>query len=116
VLSAGKPYTDPDFGPNPSSIIQMETANNKDKNSLSKFKDNKWVRAPQLTKEKKLTTLFGTNGVTINDIKQGQLGDCWLLSALISYAMDSARVNRMFINGNTYPQSGLIGMNLRLMH
>jgi len=30
--------------------------------------------------------------------------------------MDAARVNKMFINGNTYPQSGLIGMNLRLMH
>lgn len=49
--------------------------------------------------------LFGTNGPKLTDIRQGQVGDCWLLSGVGAIALDNptaVRQNIVDFNDGTY--------------
>jgi len=52
-------------------------------------------------------SLFGTNGVSPNDIAQGALGNCWILSAAGSMAEVPGRVENIFINLEDNARSGI---------
>ena len=56
-----------------------------DLNELSGLLDTTWKRVPELAADKtKPMKLFGDNGVSLSDIVQGGLGDCWLLAGLVT--------------------------------
>ena len=57
-----------------------------------------WVRATKilsLTDDEGDVSIFG-NDPSPTDIKQGQLGDCYLLSALSALAEDPERIRKLF--------------------
>lgn len=90
-----KPYNDKQFPPNNSSLgsISGDLANiNRNKSSLVK----NWIRAPLLPcfKDKKVQ-LF-QDKVEPNDIKQGEIGDCWLMAAIACVAEEPNRIQRLF--------------------
>lgn len=63
-------YTDNDFPPSERSIGKIES----DRNNIV------WIRLSQLEPEnKKKPCLF--DGISVDDICQGSLGDCWILAA-----------------------------------
>ena len=58
-------------------------------------------------------TLFGKNGITVKDIDQGKLGDCWFLAAATALAEVPERIERIFLNNkNEASPNGIYGVNL----
>ena len=58
-------------------------------------------------------TLFGWNGISVKDIEQGWLGDCWFLAAATALAEVPGRIERMFLNNkNEASPNGIYGVNL----
>lgn len=41
-------------------------------------------------------SLFGVNGAQIGDIKQGSIGNCWIMSAIAAVAEFPGRVEALF--------------------
>jgi hypothetical protein len=70
----------------------------------------KWYRPSQVLGNVK-PSLWGSTGVSPKVTRQGNLGDCWLLSAASSLALEPARVKKMF-NTVTYSDSGSFVLNL----
>lgn len=118
ILGSGKPYTDPDFKADQSSIMWKDLVSPDDLSELGSLLNTNWKRVPDLAVNKsKPLKLFGDEGVTLNDIAQGGLGDCWLLAGLVTEANTPERVRSMFVNKqDAYPKEGLIGMNVRVMN
>lgn len=59
-----------------------------------------WVRAtkiPSLTDDEGDIFIFD-NDPTPSDIKQGGLGDCYLLSAISALAEDPVRIKKLFLD------------------
>lgn len=86
-------YTDKDFLPNQSSLGAVST-----KKKIS------WKRASEIqTKSTKLNQLFAS-GISIDDICQGQLGDCWLLSAITSLSSQPINLSKAFLSKEFNPR------------
>jgi hypothetical protein len=86
-------HTDKDFGPNMKSIGTIKTQ-----------KKIVWKRASEIkTKTAKLNQLF-ESGIAIDDICQGQLGDCWLLSAIASLSSQPITISNTFISKEFNPR------------
>ena len=77
----------------------------------NQMKQAKFKRVFALNKQAKKAgnplSLFGTNGVSPNDIAQGALGNCWILSAAGSMAEVPGRVENIFINLEDNARSGI---------
>ena len=57
-------------------------------------------------------SLFGTDGITPNDIMQGALGDCWFMSAASALAEVPGRMEKVFLNSdNKLNKAGIYAMN-----
>ena len=54
-----------------------------------------WERASTKWPER---TLFGPNGVTPDDVAQGDLGNCWLMAAISAVAEYPERITNLFLN------------------
>jgi hypothetical protein len=88
-----------------------------DYNELYDLLSTTWKRVPDLAKDKNNLKLFGSQGVSLSDIAQGGLGDCWLLAGLVTFANTPKRVKNMFINTqDAYPKEGLIGLKVNIMN
>lgn len=55
--------------------------------------------------------LWGKKGILPVGVRQGSLGDCWLLAACSALAEKPERVRRVFGNKD-YPKSGIFQINL----
>ena len=84
-------FTDTFFPPELQSLISVDSKKDK---LLTLCRAAKWVRARELF-DKQKCELF--QGVSINDIQQGELGDCYFLSSLAALAEFPARVQKIFI-------------------
>jgi Calpain family cysteine protease len=80
IIAAGKPFMDPDFPPNSSSLGPV------------KVQDVEWARASEIFKS---PAIF-KDGIEPNDIQQGALGDCYFLAVLSSMAEDPRDVKALF--------------------
>jgi len=67
----------------------------------------KWKRISKVYKPNKGYSLFGDNGVSPNDIEQGELGNCWILSAAGSMAEIPERLENIFINHEDTSRKGI---------
>jgi len=77
VIQIGKPWTDPEFPPEMSSLFDPDH----DEGKIITYKTITWKRVGEIFKHPAIFC-----GVSPNDIKQGMLGDCYFLSALSSLA------------------------------
>lgn len=117
ILGSGQPYRDPDFKADSTSIMWKDLVDPEDYNELYGLLRTTWKRVPELAKDKNNLKLFGSQGVSLNDIAQGGLGDCWLLAGLVTFANTPKRVKNMFINTqDAYPKEGLIGLKVNIMN
>lgn len=89
TIEKGRPYTDPDFPPNQSSLYDPAI----DEVDEQMFKSFGWRRASEIFQNPQVFE----GGVDPNDINQGQLGDCYYLAALSSLAEFEDRVKAMFV-------------------
>lgn len=72
---------------------------------------SKWTRATQINK--KGLSLWGNNDVNPNDIRQGGLGNCWMMSSASALAEKPGRIKRMFLNTeNKLNDAGIYAVNL----
>jgi len=74
-LSSGKLFVDPEFPPGPSSLYGGHAG--------QRDASLEWRRASQLVDEPHLFV----EGASRFDVKQGELGDCWLLAAIANLTM-----------------------------
>lgn len=80
VIAKGDPWTDSQFKPHRNSIYNdLDSAYNR-----GKFigKDIRWVRASELRPKCQVFK----DGISVSDIKQGSLGNCYFMSALTAIA------------------------------
>lgn len=92
-------FTDTEFPPNQASIGDVKCKT-----------EVKWKRARDIAltgnvneKDKKMSKLF-EKGIEPSDIAQGQLGDCWLLSALAALAEQPETIQNCFLTDAFNPR------------
>ncbi|CDW74329.1 calpain family cysteine protease containing protein [Stylonychia lemnae] len=97
-------WIDQQFQPNEDAIAwpQPLTAN-----ELTGYKSASWERLGQLNPK---STLFGTSGY-INDIVQGNIGDCYMLSGSAAVAEDNERFKQNFVSLEKN-NAGIYGFNV----
>ena len=64
--------------------------------------DLEWIRASELSNNPK----FFVDGASRFDINQGELGDCWLLAAMQSLAMNKSLLYKVVPKNQTFDGSG----------
>lgn len=57
-------------------------------------------------------SLWGTDGVRPAAIKQGSLGDCWLLASIAAIAENGDRIKKIFNGLTAWPSTGEFELNL----
>ena len=90
IIQKGKPWTDPEFPPEPKSLYDVQIDLDADVRALSKIT---WKRASDIYNP----VYIFEDGVEPGDINQGALGNCYLLAALSSLAEFPERVKAMFV-------------------
>lgn len=79
-LTAGKLFTDKRFPPTKSSLFYSSPA-----------PDIQWMRPHELCEDPQMFV----DGIDRFDINQGELGDCWLLAAMSTLAMDKNMLSKV---------------------
>ena len=104
-----KPFDDTDFPPNSKSLVGNRSPEDVKTNPfLAAMKDYSWVRILELA-DKKPEVFIG--GVSPNDIIQGKLADCDLLSSIAAVSEFPERIERLF-NTKTFNQHGRYSISL----
>ena len=58
-------------------------------------------------------TLFGDEGVSPGDMRQGAIGNCWIIAGAAALAEFPGRVEKLFLNNdNLQTETGIYGVNL----
>lgn len=96
-LSSKRLFNDESFPPN-------ETSLSRSGKKLSKEKII-WKRASELDNPQ-----FVVNNITPNDLDQGQIGDCWLISGLAAVATVPEYVSIAVPNDQSFNQSDYAGI------
>jgi hypothetical protein len=89
-------YNDPHFKPDINSLMNKNTT--LDTKTVKLWEEFVWKRAPELfpDAEKIIPEIF-ENGVEMEGIKQGALGNLYFLSALSALAIESERIKDLFV-------------------
>jgi len=90
VIEAGKPWTDLDFQPNVSSLYDPEVDTRVKNSDYDSFI---WRRVSEIYPDPQIFD----ETIEPNDIKQGALGDCYLLAVLSSLAENKERIEALFV-------------------
>jgi calpain-15 len=98
VLAKGEKWTDPEFKPDKKSFCKpFELEWEKAKDLAEDFKDDVWMRASDICKERKVLPGIFKDGPVVNDIDQGSIGTCYFLSPLASLTEFPELVKSRFI-------------------
>ena len=89
TIAVGKPWTDPEFPPERSSLYDPRI-DNVDQGAFDSYS---WKRAGSLFPNAQIFE----DGIEPNDINQGGLGNCYFLAALSSLAEFPEKVRQMFV-------------------
>ena len=57
------------------------------------------------------TTFWGTTGISVRDIRQGYIGNCWIMAAMSALAEHPERVDHIMISEDKEP-AGIYAMNM----
>ena len=69
-----------------------------------------WTRLSKVYPD---VTLFGDNGVTPGDLRQGSIGNCWVMSGASAVAEVPGRIEKLFLNNsNSLNANGIYGVNI----
>ena len=93
LLDSGAQYSDGDFTPDESSLYWTGMSEGAPQSFAGSSVS--WQRASEIFGSH---TLFGEDGVTVEDINQGSLGNCWFLSGASALAEVPGRIERVFLN------------------
>jgi hypothetical protein len=89
-------YNDPHFKPDMSSLMNKHTS--LDTKTVKLWKQFVWKRASELFPHtKNIRPEIFEDGVEMEDIKQGALGNCYFLSALAALAIKGQRIKDLFV-------------------
>ena len=80
-LSAGQLWTDPEFGPNDKSLWEGSPS----------IENIQWKRVHDIRKEARLFI----RGHTVDDVKQGLIGDCWFVASVTCFALHDSLVKNV---------------------
>ena len=56
------------------------------------------MRAKDAFKDEDGYTLFGKDGITPQDMRQGAIGNCWFISAASALSEKPGRLEKVFLN------------------
>ena len=91
LKAAGAKFTDNEFPPSTPSLVS-----GKDQNDIEWSPDDKvWLRPEDFYGKGKYNMFEG--GVSMDDIKQGEIGDCYFLSTLAALAEWPHRIERLLV-------------------
>ena len=70
-----------------------------------------WRRASEIFSGDQYS-LFGETGISVRDVNQGWIGNCWFMSSASALAEVPGRIERMFLNtDNKVNEHGIYGVN-----
>lgn len=104
ILGGSTKYTDTDFKHDWSSFAWSDASETFTEVAAA---TTTWKRASVAFPQK---TLFGTNGITPQDINQGQIGNCWFVAAASALAEVPGRLESVFLNTEK-SANGIYGVN-----
>ena len=90
ILGSTGVYTDTDFTADNSSLWWSDMGESNDG-----WAGTSWARASSMT-----GTLFG-EGISVDDINQGYIGNCWFMAAASAIAEKPERLESVFLNTDT---------------
>ena len=88
IIAKGKPWTDPDFPPQVKSLFDPVVDKEAD---AGKFSSYDWKRASDCYANPAVIS----DGITVSDINQGALGDCYFLAVLSAMAEFPDRIQAL---------------------
>ncbi|KAJ3444064.1 calpain [Anaeramoeba flamelloides] len=97
---SGEKFTDPDFPPDLSSVVINVKKYNK---KFDRVKE--WKRASEIPSDESEVALF-KEGMSPEDIEQGSLGDCYLLSSISVLSLQEEKVMKIFLTKQYQPEFG----------
>ena len=104
IYSGTEKYTDDDFKNNTDSLFWADIGQS---NPL--LLQYEWKRAGEALSNR---TLFGTHGITPEDVRQGQIGNCWFMTGAAALAERAHRLERVFLNNkNELSPNGIYAVN-----
>ena len=66
-----------------------------------------WLRVRDEYSPEKGYSLWGDNGISVNDIRQGESGNCWFLAAASALAEEPERLEEIFVNEDDEATKGI---------
>ena len=83
IRSDASPFTDQDFPPDDTSLFWADQGEGSTRFANDGATYVTWKRASDVYGDH---TLFGSNGITPSDVRQGYIGNCWFLAAASALA------------------------------
>ena len=106
ILGGATKYTDTDFK-HDWSAMAWKDAGETYAGMATFYKTTVWKRASEAFPGK---TLWGSKGITPEDILQGEVGNCWFMSAASALAEKKSRMESIFLN-DAASANGIYGVN-----
>ena len=104
-------YEDADFPKGPDVLYWANEGEGR--MSVAKKEKEKGIKFSRASETFPKATLWGEGGVSVEDVSQGSLGNCWLCASFASLAENPDAVQNLFLNTKTKQSpSGLYGVNL----
>jgi hypothetical protein len=96
ILNGSSDFADDTFPHTSSEVFAWSDADEsyRYKRHISKIT---WKRAKDVYKSEGYT-LFGENGISPQDMRQGSIGNCWFVSAASALSEVSGRLEKVFLN------------------
>ena len=95
ILAAGSPWTDRAFSHDPNALYWESVG----EPAPEDVQGVEWKRISE-TPSLKNNSLWGSNGITVDDVKQGVLGNCWYKAAASALAEEAGRLDKVFHNSS----------------